>query len=369
MIGINHQACPYSLRRRLSHRSNHDHRSHIRPRIYMMGRHRRACPYNRRHMGQVLQEDELLLGGWWLSEAEHLLVLVRLVGKSCSRTHSVSSHHPTQEVDHWEHRASRIYHRWNRLQIPRRFHMIGSHHWPRHYSQTHSGQVQEVGDWCLTTEAEELLMLVMLMGKSCSRTHSVSSHHPTQGVDHGEHRASRIYRRWNRLQIPRRFHMIGSHHWPRHYSQIHRGQVQEVGDWCLTTEAEELLMVVMLMGKSCSRTHRFSSHHPTQGVDHGEHRACRENDHWNRLQISRRFCTIGSHHRPCRYSPRHISLSDWYWERDRVSWVHLKQWKYRCLSSKACTIGSMALGIGPILWMMSRGSLLTMVYLLKYFDV
>ena len=161
MIGINHQACPYNLRRRLSHRANHDHRSHIRHRIYMMGRYRRACPYNRRHMGQVFQEDELLLSGWWLSEAEHLLMLVRLVGKSCSRTHSVSSHHPTQEVDHWEHRACRENDHWNKLQISRRLYMIGSHHWACHYSLIHICQILQdkhllLRGWCLTTKADKL---------------------------------------------------------------------------------------------------------------------------------------------------------------------------------------------------------------------
>ena len=128
-------------------------------------------------------------------------------------------------------------------------------------------------------------------------------------------------------------------------------------------------MVVRLMGKSCSRTHRFSSHHPTQEVDHWVHRACRENDHWNKLQISRRLYMIGSHHRACRYSPRHIFLSYGYWEQDRVPGVHLKEWKYHDLSSKVFTVEYIALDISPILWMLSRGSLLTLVYLLKCFVV
>ena len=345
MIGSYHQACPYSLRRnkvcvsrrlssyhptlhrlgKLSHRANHPYTPHIPHWIYMMGRNRRACPYNQRHMGQVFQEDELLLRGWWLSGAEHLLMLVRLVGKSCSRTHSVSSHHPTQEVDHWEHRACHNNDHWNKLQISRRCNMIGSHHSACRYSPTHICRVFQdehllARGWCLMSQAEHLLMLVRLMGKSCSRTHSVSSHHPTQEVFHlddWEHRACRNNDHWNRIQIPRRFYMIGSHHRPCPYSPIHMCQVFQddhllLRGWCLTTQVEELLVMVLLMGKSCSRTHSVSSHHPTQEVsrlDDWEHRACQNNDHWNRIQISRMFCMIGSHHQACRYSSRHIHQS------------------------------------------------------------
>ena len=277
---------------------------------------------NAQHNCHVSAHSHMLINDWSMEYR-----------KLSSSSHSVSLHHPIQGVSHrddWEHRACRNNDHWNKTQIPRRFYMIGSHHPPCPYSPIHMGQVFHddhllLRGWWLKTQVEELLMVVWLMGKLCSRTHNVSSHHPTQEVFHlddWEHRACQNSDHWNKTQIPRRFYMIGSHHPPCPYSPIHMGQVFHDGHlllrgWWLKTQVEELLMVVWLMGKLCSRNHNVSSHHPTQEVSHRgdwEHRACRNNDHWNRIQIPHMFYMIGSHHRACRCSPTHMGqvLRGWW---------------------------------------------------------
>ena len=156
--------------------------------------------------------------------------------KFCSSIRSVSSHHPTQEVwhrDDWERRVDRNSDHWNRIHIPRSFYMIGNHHQACSYSPIHTCQVFQndhllLRGWCLTIQVEQLLMMVWLMGKSCSSTHSVSSHHPTQEDwhrDDWERRVGRNSDHWNRIHIPRRFYMIGSHHRACTYSQKHTGEL------------------------------------------------------------------------------------------------------------------------------------------------
>ena len=223
--------------RRVGRNSNHWNRIHIPRRFYMIGSHHRACLYSQIHMCQVFQDDHLLLMGWCLTkQVEQLVMMVWLVGKSCFHTHSVSSHHPIQEVwhqDDWERRAGRNSNHWNRIHIPHRFYMIGSHRQACRCSVTHMCQVFQddhllLRGWCLTKQAEQLLMMVWLMGKLCSRTHSVSSHHPIQEVwhqDDWERRVGQNSNHWNRIHIPRRSYMIGSHHLACRYSQRHMCEV------------------------------------------------------------------------------------------------------------------------------------------------
>ena len=82
-------------------------------------------------------------GAGGTSVAGLLLLMVWLMDKSCSRIHSVSSHHPTQEVSHrdeWERRVGQNSDHWNRIHIPHRFYMIGSHHRECLYILIHMGQ-------------------------------------------------------------------------------------------------------------------------------------------------------------------------------------------------------------------------------------
>ena len=76
----------------------------------MIGSHLGACRCSPRHTGH------LLMDGLWL------------VGKSCSHTRSVSSHHPTPVAGMMGHRVSQRGHLQSRIHVLHRFYMIGSHH-------------------------------------------------------------------------------------------------------------------------------------------------------------------------------------------------------------------------------------------------